>query len=379
MARNTEYQFLSTDAKTLLQQMITDYEETFGASVTPASAEMLFIRWMANLFVQERARFNHAGNQNLASRAEGENLDELGEVIYNLTRPNAKSASSTERFTISQALTSSLLVPAGTRVTDKSSTVFWATTEDAYIPIGETHVDISISCLTAGSAGNGYVAGQIDTIVDRFSDYLESVTNLTESEGGTEVAEDDEYYDLMVASMDSHSTAGAVNSYIYWAKQVSTDIADIVANTPDDGVVEIYALMSDGTLAGSEMKAAILEACSEDLHRPLTDHVFVDDAVQVTFNINFTYYIPSDATESAADVAAAVQKAVDNYVSWQSGKFGRDISPDRLRYFLYETGIKRLELVEPSFTVLGDGSDNTVPEVGKIGTITIVNGGYEDE
>ncbi|PSL09137.1 phage-related baseplate assembly protein [Fusobacterium naviforme] len=379
MARNTEYQFLSTDAQSILQGMISDYEQTFNASVTPASAEMLFIRWMANLFVQERAQINHAGNQNLPSRAEGENLDELGSVIYNLPRPEAKHATSTERFTITEELSSSLLIPAGTRVTDKSSTVFWATTEDAYIAIGDTYADVPISCLTSGSAGNGYVAGQIDTIVDRFSEYLESVTNLTETEGGTEVADDDEYYDLMVASLDSHSTAGAENSYIYWAKQVSTDIADVVANTPEDGVVEIYALMNDGSLAGEEMKAAILEACSAAFQRPLTDHVFVDDAQQVTFNINFTYYIPSDETASAADIAASVQEAVDSYVSWQCGKFGRDISPDRLRYFLYETGIKRLELTAPAFTVLGDGSDNTAPQVGKIGTITIVNGGYEDE
>jgi hypothetical protein len=43
------------------------------------------------------------------------------------------------------------------------------------------------------------------------------------------------------------------------------------------------------------------------------------------------------------------------------------------------TGIKRVEMVSPEYTPLRDGRDNTVPQVASVGTITITNGGYEDE
>lgn len=379
MSRKTEYQFVSTDAAALIAQLVASYEADSGETLQPASPEHVFIRWLASVILQERAELNHAGNQNLASRAEGSYLDELGEDIYNVTRPAAKAAMTTERFTLTAAQASAVLIPAGTRVTDKSSTLFWETTEDAYISIGDTYADVQVRCMTAGSAGNGWQPGQICVIVDRFSAYLSAVTNQTASEGGAEAADDDEYFELMAASLDSQSTAGAESSYIYWAKTVSTEIADVVANTPSDGVIKIYALMSDGTLAGSEIKSAILAACSANLHRPLTDHVQAADATAVSYNITFTYYIPSDTDMSAADIQAAVQEAVNKYVAWQAGKFGRDISPDRLRYYLMQAGVKRVTLTYPAFTVLGDGSDGSAPEIASVGTVTITNGGYEDE
>lgn len=43
-----------------------------------------------------------------------------------------------------------------------------------------------------------------------------------------------------------------------------------------------------------------------------------------------------------------------------------------------QTGIKRVELREPVFTVLRD-DNRSVPQVGQIGEITVINGGHEDE
>ena len=137
--------------------------------------------------------------------------------------------------------------------------------------------------------------------------------------------------------------------------------------------------MDDGTLATEEIKKAVLAACNDDAVRPLTDLVSVEDAETVEYNIAFTYYIQSDTATSATEIADDVSNAVQEYVSWQCGKFGRDINPDKLREYLADVGIKRITLTEPAFTVLRDGKDNTVPQVAKIGNITITNGGYEDE
>ena len=44
-----------------------------------------------------------------------------------------------------------------------------------------------------------------------------------------------------------------------------------------------------------------------------------------------------------------------------------------------QTGIKRVDLAEPVFTVLKDGSGKDVPQVAKLETAAVTNGGFEDE
>lgn len=378
MSRNTEHQFIPTDGDPIISKLIAMYELLTGTVVHPASPEMQFIRWVGNIIIQERVLNNYTGNQNVPSRAEGENLDALAELTYLRERPDSKAATCKMLFSISEAQDTAILIPAGTRITDANGTLTWETIEDIYVPIGETSVETQARCQTVGVAGNGYAVGQINALVDVY-DYYSECKNVTASEGGADRATDDEYYELMRASMDAFSCAGARGGYIYWAKQVSTEIVDVVANSPVPGEVKIYVLMEGGTLAGEEMKNKVLAACNEDTKRPLTDHVFVEDAEVVPFDINFTYYLQTGRTKSAAEVAAAVNEAVEQYKAWQCGKLGRDINPDELREYLYHTGIKRIELTAPAFTALRDGRDKKVPQVARVGTVTITNGGYEDE
>ena len=167
-------------------------------------------------------------------------------------------------------------------------------------------------------------------------------------------------------------------TYEYFAKQVSTEIRDVIANSPTPGVVKLYVLMDDGTLATEEIKAKVLAACNADEVRPLTDRVFVEDAEPVEYNIDFTYYTKTGSGRPAAEIREAVDSAVQEYVRWQNTKLGRDINPSVLISILMGTGIKRVELREPVFTVLRDDS-LSVPQVGQIREIKIVSGGYEDE
>ena len=378
MSRNEEYQFIPTDTDSVISIAVAMYEKLTGTVVHPASPEMQFIRWVSNIIIRERALNNYTGNQNIPSRAEGENLDALAELTYLRERPESKAATCKMKFSISEAQTTAILIPAGTRITDTDGTLTWETVADVYVPIGQTSAEIQARCQTVGVIGNGYAVGQINALVDVY-DYYSECKNVTASEGGADRATDDEYYELMRDSMDAFSCAGARGGYIYWAKQVSTEIADVVANSPTPGVVKIYVLMEGGALAGAQMKSEVLAACSEDRRRPLTDQVSVADAEVVTYNINFTYYLQNGRTKSAAEIAAAVAEAVEQYKAWQCAKLGRDINPDELREYLYHTGIKRIELTAPVFTSLRDGSNKTVPQVARVGTVTITNGGYEDE
>lgn len=382
---------MPTNPEEVVTELIALYEAIFKTTVQPASPERLFIQCVAAIIIQERVMNNYTGNQNIPSRAEGKNLDALAELTYSKGRPTAKAAICTMRFTISEAQKSAVLIPAGTRITDASKTLVWETLEDNYVPIGETHIDVErVTCQTAGTVGNGYAPGQINKLVDVY-DYYTSCENITTSAGGSNAPDDDEYYELMRASMDAYSCAGARGSYIYWAKQVSTEIADVAAASPTPGVVKIYVLMRDGTLASEEVKGKVLAECSADDRRPLTDMVSVEDADVVPYDIQLTYYIRKDSSRSGVEIAAAVQAAVDEYVRWQCGKLGRDINPSRLISLLMETGIKRVDVVSPTFVHLRDGNQvlsadmsydvsEAVPQVAALrGTPVIRNGGYEDE
>ena len=376
--RDAQYPFIPTDANALVSALVSGYERFTGASVQPASPEKLFIKWVADVLLQERALNNYTGNQNIPSRASGENLDALGELFYVTERPAAQPAVCSQRFHISQAQAAAILIPAGTRVTDASGALVWETVEDVYVGIGDTCADVQVRCQTPGVAGNGYAAGQLNTLIDLF-DYYDHCENTTASDGGADEASDGEYYELMRASMDAYSTAGPQGGYIYHAKRVSTKIADVAANSPTPGTVDLYVLMDDGTIAQPEIKNAVLAACSADTVRPLTDLVSVKDPETAAYDIAFTYYIPAESPLSPADIEAAVDAAVKQYVAWQCGRLGRDINPSYLIGLLMQTGIKRVDLTAPAFTVLRDGSNQDTPQVAAIGGITATNGGYEDE
>lgn len=457
MSRNPEYQFVDTDVQSLINDMVAAYEQITKTTVTAASPEKLFIMWVANIILHERVLNNYTGNQNIPSRADGENLDALGELFYAHHRPQAKAAVCTERFHISTPQSVVILIPAGTRVTDYSEKLVWETMDDAYVKIGDTYTDVPIRCQTSGVVGNGYAPGQINTFVDLY-DYCERCENITTSDSGSDTASDEEFYELLRASMDAYSTAGSEGSYVYHAKSVSTKIADVKAIRPqyaeykrlplyerdgirygfiggdtikpetltlyredgshadpdadysaiyadgllriqilsggalDDlnevlmtvsksgaGEVEIYVLMDDGTVAGDEIKDAVLEACSGRTVRPMTDNVEVKDPDTVGYDIDMTYYIKRQSSGNSAAIAASVADAVERYKAWQSEKLGRDINPSKLTEMVMETGVKRVVIRQPEYTVLSDGSRGVVPDLAVIGTTTVVNGGVEEE
>ena len=380
--RGTEYSFVSTDSASIIEDITEKYEEITGRSLLPSDPDKLFIQWVAGIIVQTRILINYSANQNIPSRAVGENLDALGEMIFNVERPQAEPAVCTIRFTISEAQQSAVEVPKGLKVTDLSGKYVWETTENAAVPIGETTVDVPARCTTAGVAGNGFAPGWINTLIDVDKVmYYQSCANIETTNSGTEQATDDEYYELMRQGLEAYSTAGPKGAYEYHAKTVSTSIADVCAINPLDkpGHVEIYAIMDDGSIADDGTKKAILEACNADKVRPLTDIVEAADPIVVDFDVDLTFYIDRNETRSISDISAAIRAAVDEYTEWQCKKIGRDINPSRLMWVMRDTGAKRVEIKSPTFTFMRDGSDQLTPQVARLGKVNIIDGGYEDE
>lgn len=269
----SDYKFVATDTSPLVSEMIAAYETITGVTVQPASPERLFILWVADVIVQLRTMINYAANQNLPSRASGANLDALGELFYDSTRPGATAATCKMQVEISEAQDTSILIPKGTRFTDKNYTLLWDNMEDVYIPAGKTAAEITLACETAGTGGNGYVAGQINTLVD-ISDirYYKSCANTTVTDGGAAAATDAEYYALLRASEDAYSVAGPMGAYEYWAKSVSTNIADVKAIRPTEKISKTLTLYSGHAFYGGEhIKPSTVKVYAVGGETPLTE------------------------------------------------------------------------------------------------------------
>lgn len=374
-----DIEFLETDTETIESNMIALYEymrqkeqkpgET-PYKVYPASPERLFIAWVAAIIVQQRILINETAKKNVPRYAEGEYLDSLAELFKDLERLPASPASAIFRFYISTALTEAVIIPKGTRISFDGVLIF-QTVENLEIPVGSTFADVEAVCTTPGTAGNKLAAGQVKEIVDLY-DYYQKVENITATSGGAEEENDASYYERMRESMESFSTAGPTNGYIYFTKSVSAAIADVAVTSPEANVVDVRVLLQNGEEATEAVLKEIKDALNADDVRPLTDIVTVSVPETDIFNIDVTYYIPQPNGASATIIDAAAKAAIDKYVSWQTSKMGRDVNPSYLTQLLMAAGVKRCEVRQPVFKVVEE------THVAKLGTKTVLNGGIED-
>ena len=375
-----DIEFLETDTETVISNMIALYEETQKAAgrenyqVRPASPERIFISWMAAIIVQQRTLINDIAKMNVpryAAKSENEDyLDSLAEIFKDTERLPATPASATFRFYISEPQQQSTIIPAGTRISFDGVIIF-ATSEVLEIKAGETSGDVEAVCTQPGTVGNGLVAGQVKEVVDLF-DHYQKAENITTTSGGAEKEDNASYYERMRDSMESFSTAGPINGYIYWTKTVSAAVLDVAVTSPEACVVDVRVILQDGQEATPTVLKEIEEALNADDIRPLTDIVTVSAPDTVDFSVDVTFYIAQPNRESAAAIEREVRAAVDNFIVWQTSEMGRDVNPSYLIKMMMDAGAKRVEVRQPEFQSVADIA------VGKLQSKTVLNGGLED-
>lgn len=360
----------------VINQMINDYQEEYErqtgkpSSLAKSDPFRMIIYACAVQIYNGFMYTDRAGKQNFLKYAYGDFLDNLG-TLRGITRLQPTSATTTVRFSIASALTSALPIPQNTRVSNGNG-VFFATDEYAEIPIGATYVDVHCTCTSTGSANNGFVPGEINSLVETLP-YITSVTNLTETEGGSNLETDDALKDRIYIASSAFSTAGPSDAYAYWTKTVSTDIVDVKVTSPEPCEVKVVFVLKDGELPGTELINKVDALLQDGSIKPLTDHVTVAAPTAVTFNVNVTYYISSSNSAAATSIQAAVNNAVDNYIRWQSESIGRNINPSMLISLMMQAGANRVVVTAPSYTTV-DGD-----EIAQIGTKNVVYGGIEEE
>ena len=331
--------FLETDAETIRSQIITGFEKASGDTLAAGDPRRLFLLSIADVIIQQRTAINLAAQQNLLSYAQGGYLDALGQLLA-VERMAESKAVTTLEFTLSQALGSVYTIPAGTQVTN--GVVTFETDEDLLIPIGETTGEVSASCTVAGPVGNDYLAGQISTIVTPMT-FVSGAQNTTITTGGADAESDQDFADRIRLAPNSFSVAGPEKAYVYHAKSVSPAIIDVKVNSPTPGEVDVYVLLTDGTLPTEDTLEQIEDHLSDENIRPLTDYVVVKAPTASNYEIELHYWINQEDSSKAAQIQADVEAAVEQYRLWQQTKIGRDITPGKLLQLVFAAGASRVD------------------------------------
>lgn len=363
-----EITFVEKSAEQIEANIVNTYEQLTGYRLSPTDPRRKFLQAVALIIAQQRALIDFSAKQNLLAYAVGDYLEHIG-ALSETERLQPTYAKTTERFTLSTAQQQT--IPAGTRVT-VGDNVFFATTQSAAVQAGQTYADVECQCTQAGAVGNGYLPGELNKLVDPIQ-WVQSVTNITESEGGADIEADDPYAERIHRAPESFSVAGPDGAYLYWARTANQSIIDVSVRSPSPGVVEIRPLLQGGEIPGQELLDEVLSVCSDRKIRPLTDSVQVLAPEQVTYDIELTYYIKTTDSSVAVGIQALVNQAIDGYKLWQKSKLGRGIDPSELIARVKNAGAKRVAVTLPAHQQV------ELCQVAVDNLITVTYGGLEDD
>jgi len=361
--------FCDTSATNIETDIINTYETIANRKLYPGDPVRLFLEALAYIIAQQRVIIDFSAKQNLLRYAIGDYLDQVVALV-GVKRLDAFPATCTVKFTLSAAQTSVISIPQGIRV--KAGEIYFATTEYDQIESGQLDKEVVVECLEKGTIGNNLMPGQINEIVDLFP-YFQSIANTTQTTGGTEIESDDALRERAFSAPSSYSTAGSDEAYAFWAKSVSSEVTDVAVISDVAGEVDIIPIGKDGTALSSELINKILAKCTDKNVKPLTDKVSVIQPTTVVYALNFQYHISRNNIAMSTVIQEQVQKAVQDYISWQHEKLGRDINPSELMYRVMQAGAKRVIITSPIFT------DISSREIAKVTTTNIIFGGIEDE
>ncbi len=374
--------FAERDPAVISSGMLGRYEKKYydltkqSVSLERADPRRIMLLTVADAITLLRNDIDYTGKQNLAAFATGAFLEHIC-LRRRVFRIPAQFASTKMRFILSVAQPGVTLIPAGTRATPNGRGIYFITTDNLEIQAGQLTGNIQAIAMESGVQANGFLAGQINRLVDPLP-YVQSVENVTISGGGSDVESDENLRDRFILAPESYSTAGPRGAYIYWTRSASQLIIDADARRPSPGCVNLYPLLQGGEIPGEEILNRVREALDENTIRPMTDYVEAKPPKVVEYDLIGTWYLDRANAAMAASIETAVNTAVEEWVVWQKSALGRDINPDELIARVKNAGAKRLELKSPSFQRIDFETLDKTVAVGVAQNIQFTYGGMED-
>jgi phage-related baseplate assembly protein len=384
----SDIQFSETDARKIQDRLQQVYEEVRRAAgepgyrLAPADPERLVQLTEAAALTQIATDIDKAGKGNLLYFADEETIEHIG-LLYGERgkRLPASPALTTIRYTLSTLRTVRTIIPKGYRTTPDNK-VFFITKRTIEIPAGKLYEDVEAECTIAGMAGMGFEPGDINNMVDILP-FVAGAENITPTSGGADIEDIESYRERLQMLPESFSVAGPEGAYEFWARTANPGITDTKVWMPDldldsfgeflapwgitaaesfynalfnyfresgtgPGNVNVTVLMKDGELPSEEVNDQVLETLSDKRVRPLTDFVHVKDPEPVEYNIVGEYWIRTADAVKSQSIIDNVNKAVENFVSWQRSILGRDINPSFLHQLIMECGVKWVVINKPA-------------------------------
>ncbi len=315
-----EPSFITRDPATITAEMVASYEALTGKTLQPAQVERVLIDLIAYRENLLRIGIQEAAKQNLVQYAVFPMIDYLGELV-GVIRLVAQSARSTIRLYLTAVQTFDVAVPAGTRIETKDGQLVFETEFSLTIEAGNAYGDVTAVCQTAGIVGNGYVTGEINSMVDVVA-FVNSAANIDTSTGGSDEETDDAMRVRIKLAPERFSNAGSYGAYRFHALSVHPDIVDVAITSPSPGMVNVYPLTRYGN-PDSIMLDLVESALTDEMIRPLTDQVTVLSPTKKDFTISAGIVLFDWADTET--VQAAVNAALETYAATQRAAMGRDV------------------------------------------------------
>jgi len=315
-----EPSFIDRDPSQVTAELIETYEQMTGRTLQPAQVERVLIDLIAYRESLLRIAVQEAAKQNLLTYAVFPMLDYLGELV-GVTRLPAAQARTTLRFTLVEPQGVDVAIPVGTRAVSKDGQQYFTTDTALTIPAGQTTGDVTAAAEAAGAAANGYLAGDVNTLVGPVA-FVVGVTNTTLVTGGTDAESDDHLRTRIQEAPEQFSVAGSRGAYRFWAKSAHQDIIDVAVLSPSPGVVAVYPLLTSGA-PSPEIIALVSTVLNSEKVRPLTDSVQVLSPVQQDYTIAANLVLYSWADEQS--VLKLVNDALAGYAVSVASRLGVDV------------------------------------------------------
>lgn len=367
----SNFNFVDVDSVAIEKDLINYFEEYTGESVSAGDARRQVLQAILYAAVVMTNNIDITGKNNLLRFAFGNALDELA-AFWGVERLDAKAAKVKLKFYLSNAQATAIEIPKGTRATADGK-IFFATDEILVIPSGSVDGIVEATATVAGEIGNGFVVGQISKVVDGVP-YVGGVTNIEVSTDGRDIENDEDLRERIRIAPFSFSTAGAKEAYKYLALSANPNVGDVDAYRTSAGCVRLAIVKKDGTLpeAGDDVLTDVENACNDRTARPLTDNLTVAPATAVNDTVDVTFYISTEDSATAPTIQAEVEKAVNEYILWQTTLIGRDINPDQLRSRMYKAGAYSVTVTAPTEKAVNDG------EVAQFTSVKVTYGGIKE-
>lgn len=336
------------------------YFEKTGHYPTVNDPETFHLEEIAYTKSELQDEINYESKQNLLAFAEDGRLEHLGALVGAGERlPEAAASTVIEiHFTSGHGGT---VVPKGYPVQAVDGQTLFVCMIDYIIEAGTETLLANFECQTAGLNGNGFVAGQISTLVDDSVTEIESASNVTTSQGGALAEDDDRYAYRIWLAPSQFSVAGPYDAYEFFALSASSAIGSVSVWTPAPNDISISAILLDGSLPEQPIIDAIYAQCSGEKRVPMGDRVAVVPVGGVDGTATIELNVYKDYAALGKTIVETAKELVEaEFLKWAT-THGEDVVVQAI-----DTICKNIEGVYYANVIIKDSAGAVIEEIKSI-------------